>query len=93
MRDVTSRLDEAVDRNPLFQMLAGRLPFEAVDGEPLALARKHISELPPPLRAMNPDVPLALEEAVMRALATRPPRRPSAAELAALLAASAPSAP
>ena len=74
----------------LFQMLAGRLPFEAVDGEPLALARKHMSELPPPLRALNPEVPLALEEAVMRALAKRPPRRPSAAELAALLAASAP---
>jgi DNA-binding response OmpR family regulator len=74
----------------LFQMLAGRLPFEAADGEPLALARQHLGELPPPLRALNPDVPLALEEAVMRALAKRPPKRPSAAELAALLASSAP---
>jgi DNA-binding response OmpR family regulator len=74
----------------LFQMLAGRLPFEAIDGEPLALARKHISELPPPLRTLNPDVPLGLEEAVMRALAKRPAKRPSAAELAGLLADSAP---
>jgi eukaryotic-like serine/threonine-protein kinase len=76
----------------LFQMLAGRLPFEAVDGEPLALARKHLIELPPPLRSLNPDVPLSLEETVMRALAKRPPKRPSAVELAALLAASAPPA-
>jgi len=74
----------------LFQMLSGRLPFEAVDGEPLALARKHLGELPPALRALNPEVPLSLEEAVMRALAKQPPKRPSAAELALLLAASAP---
>ena len=76
----------------LFQMLAGRLPFESVDGEPMALARKHLSELPPALRTLNPAVPLPLEEAVMRALAKRPPKRPTAAELAALLAASSPSA-
>jgi DNA-binding response OmpR family regulator len=73
----------------LFQMLTGRLPFEAVDGEPVALARKHLGELPPALRALNPDVPLSVEEAVMRALAKRPPKRPSAAELATLLATSA----
>ena len=72
----------------LFQMLSGRLPFEAVDGEPLALARKHLGELPPGLRTLNPDVPLSLEEAVMRALAKRPSKRPSAAELGTLLAAS-----
>jgi DNA-binding response OmpR family regulator len=74
----------------LFQMLSGRLPFEAVDGEPLALARKHLAELPPALRTLNPEVPLSLEEAVMRALAKHPPKRPSAGELAGLLAAVAP---
>jgi DNA-binding response OmpR family regulator len=74
----------------LFQMLCGRLPFEVVDGEPVALARKHLGELPPAVRAINPDVPLSLEEAVMRALAKRPAKRPSAAELAGLLAASSP---
>src|SRR6185436_5830543 len=41
----------------LFQMLCGRLPFEAVDGEPVALARKHLGELPPAVRAISPDVP------------------------------------
>ena len=76
----------------LFQMLTGRLPFESVDGEPIALARKHLGELPPAVRSLNPEVPLALEEAVMRALAKPPARRPSAAELATLLAAPAPPA-
>ena len=76
----------------LFQMLAGRLPFESVDGEPMALARQHLSELPPALRAINPQVPLPLEEAVMRALAKQPPKRPTAAELAALLVAVGPPA-
>jgi DNA-binding response OmpR family regulator len=70
----------------LFQMLSGRLPFESADGEPVALARKHLVELPPALRALNPAVPPPLEEAVMRALAKRPAKRPTAAELALLLA-------
>jgi DNA-binding response OmpR family regulator len=70
----------------LFQMLSGRVPFESADGEPVALARKHLVELPPALRSVNPAVPPPLEEAVMRALAKRPAKRPTAAELALLLA-------
>jgi serine/threonine protein kinase len=72
----------------LFQMLAGRLPFESAGGEPVELARKHVAQLPPALRALNPTVPESLEEAVMRALAKRPAKRPTAAELSRLLAAS-----
>jgi DNA-binding response OmpR family regulator len=72
----------------LFQMLAGRLPFESAGGEPVELARKHVAQLPPALRELNPKVPESLEEAVMRALAKRPAKRPTAAELARLLAAS-----
>jgi DNA-binding response OmpR family regulator len=72
----------------LFQMLAGRLPFESAAGEPVELARKHVAQLPPNLRELNPKVPESLEEAVMRALAKRPAKRPTAAELARLLAAS-----
>jgi len=74
----------------LFQMITGRLPFESADGEPLALARQHLSEPPPALRSINPAVPEPLEGAVMRALAKRPERRPAAAELAHLLAAAVP---
>ncbi|PYQ24613.1 MAG: hypothetical protein DMF81_04960 [Acidobacteria bacterium] len=76
----------------LFQMLSGRLPFEPTDGEPMALARMHVSEPPPPLRSVNPAVPGPLEEAVMLALAKRPQKRPSAAELAHRLAAAVPAA-
>jgi DNA-binding response OmpR family regulator len=72
----------------LFQMLAGRLPFESAGGEPVELARKHVAQLPPALRALNPTVPESLEEAVMRALAKRPAKRPTAAELSRLLRAS-----
>jgi serine/threonine-protein kinase len=74
----------------LFQMITGRLPFESADGEPLALARQHLSKPPPALRSINPSVPEPLEGAVMRALAKRPERRPAAAELAQLLAAAVP---
>jgi serine/threonine protein kinase len=76
----------------LFQMLAGRLPFESAAGEPVDLARQHLAQLPPALRALNPAVPEALEEAVMRALAKRPAKRPTAAELAGLLSDSVPGA-
>src|SRR5207247_11142604 len=76
----------------LFQMHPAPLPFEAADADPMPLPLKHLGDLPPPLRALNPEVPLSLEEAVMRALAKQPPKRPSAAELAILLAASAPAA-
>ena len=69
----------------MFQMLAGRLPFESSDGEPVELARKHVGQVPPALRELNPAVPEPLEEAVMRALAKPPAKRPTAAELERLL--------
>jgi DNA-binding response OmpR family regulator len=69
----------------LFQMLSGRLPFESPGAEPVEIARKHVAQLPPALCGINPAVPEPLEEAVMRALAKRPAKRPSAADLARLL--------
>ncbi len=57
----------------LYEMLAGRVPF---DGEnPVAVAVKHVQEEPTPLRALNPRVPAELEAAVARALAKDPARR------------------
>ena len=72
----------------VFQMLSGRLPFPSADGDPMALARRHVREAPPALRALNAKVPVALEAVVARTLAKRPEARPDAAELARLLAAS-----
>ncbi|MGP3960602.1 serine/threonine-protein kinase [Nonomuraea sp. 3N208] len=62
-----------------YECLAGRVPF---DGEnAVAIALKHLHKMPPPL---PDDVPAAVGEVVMRALAKDPAGRwPSAAALAA----------
>lgn len=49
-----------------YEMLGGRLPFT---GEtPIEVVLKHIKELPPPLREVNPEISPALEGVVMRSL-------------------------
>jgi len=70
----------------LYEMLAGRLPFESRD--PRQLAQLHQTGQPPPLNALNPNVTPSLESIVMRALAKDPAQRyPSADGLARALAA------
>jgi eukaryotic-like serine/threonine-protein kinase len=51
----------------LYEMLAGRLPFEGDSAVSVAL--KHLSEPPPPISHFRPDVSPALESVVMAALA------------------------
>jgi eukaryotic-like serine/threonine-protein kinase len=70
----------------LFEALTGRPPF--VGGTVYELFRQHLREAPPRPRALRPEIPAALEEAVLRALAKLPADRPpGAAGLDALLAA------
>ena len=70
----------------LYEMLAGRVPFEADSAVSIAL--KHLTEAPPPLSIFRPDVHPALEAVIARALAKDPADRyPTAGELAADLAA------
>jgi eukaryotic-like serine/threonine-protein kinase len=70
----------------LYEMLAGRLPFEGDSAVSIAL--KHLSEPPPALSQLRPDVHPALESVVMAALAKDPARRwQSAEDFAAALAA------
>jgi serine/threonine protein kinase len=65
----------------LYEMLAGKLPFEA--STPMEAVRKHIYELPVPLRGVRPDISKRIEAVVMRALNKWPEQRqPSALELA-----------
>jgi serine/threonine-protein kinase len=67
----------------LYQMLTGRIPFEAAT--PLAVLDKHVRETPVPPRLARPDLPIprALEQIALRALAKRPEDRyPSAAAMA-----------
>jgi eukaryotic-like serine/threonine-protein kinase len=68
----------------LYEMLAGRLPFEGDSA--VAVALKHLSEQPPPISQWRPDVHPALEAVVMAALAKDPAQRwQSAEDLAAAL--------
>jgi eukaryotic-like serine/threonine-protein kinase len=57
----------------LYEMLAGRLPFEGDSAVSIAL--KHLSEQPPPISQLRPDVHPAVESVVMAALAKDPGRR------------------
>jgi serine/threonine protein kinase len=66
----------------LYQMLTGRLPFEA--STPEAIIFKLVTEPPPPLRSLRPDLPAALESVMSKALAKQPEARfQSASELLA----------
>jgi eukaryotic-like serine/threonine-protein kinase len=68
----------------LYEMLAGRLPFDGDSAVSVAL--KHLSQPPPLLSQFRPDVSPALEAVVMAALAKDPAQRwQSADEFAAAL--------
>ena len=65
----------------LYEMLAGRPPFQAAEGRYWPLAVMHAMQPPPPLGDFEPNVPAPLEALVMRALVKEPADRPTAAEL------------
>ena len=49
-----------------YQMLTGRVPFEA--GNSMALLLKHVTERPKPIAELRPDTPRGLRETVERAM-------------------------
>jgi serine/threonine-protein kinase len=51
----------------LFECLTGRVPFEAET--PWSLIAKHIEEDPPNPRSLNPEVPEALSQVILKAMA------------------------
>jgi beta-lactam-binding protein with PASTA domain/tRNA A-37 threonylcarbamoyl transferase component Bud32 len=57
----------------LYELLAGKLPFEGDSA--VAVALKHLSEPPPPIHTLRPDVSPAIESVVMAALAKDPEQR------------------
>ncbi|PLS84828.1 MAG: hypothetical protein CYG60_15825, partial [Actinobacteria bacterium] len=65
----------------LYEMLTGRVPFDA--DNPVALALKHVTEQPPPPHSLAPRVSPALEDATLRFLSKRPEERPRNAAVAA----------
>ncbi len=57
----------------LYEMLTGRTPF---DGDtPVAVAMQHIQDAPTPPGQLNPDIPPALEEIILRCLEKVPEMR------------------
>ncbi|MDX6271178.1 MAG: hypothetical protein QOD28_2401 [Acidobacteriota bacterium] len=61
----------------LFEMLAGRPPFDAPSATAIAL--KHVRETPPDIRELRPDTPPALAQLVAESLAKEPDARPQTA--------------
>ena len=70
----------------VFEMLTGAPPFHGLSAR--ATMAKHVTETPPPVRGVRPDVPAPVEHALARALSKDPAERyETAAEfIAALLA-------
>lgn len=61
----------------LYEMLAGQPPFDATSA--IAIALKHVQELPPPLEQFRENVPTELARLVTDLLSTEPVGRPQSA--------------
>ncbi|MHB0922950.1 MAG: protein kinase domain-containing protein [Bellilinea sp.] len=57
----------------LYELLTGRLPFNSSD--PSELAKMHREAVPIPPRKLNPEIPVALEQIIMKVLAKEPSSR------------------
>src|ERR1700753_1288447 len=62
----------------LYEMLTGRVPFDADAAVTIAL--KHVSEAPPPPSQFNPNIPPELEQTVLWVLNKNPSDRPADAD-------------
>ncbi len=66
----------------LYEMLAGRPPFHEPTGGPFKVLMMHMTDPPPPLADLCPELPAAVAEVVHAALAKDPEERPTAKLLA-----------
>jgi serine/threonine protein kinase len=57
----------------IFQMMTGRLPFDAASMGGVLI--KHVTELPPAPRGINPAIPPSVEQIILRCLAKPPEAR------------------
>ncbi len=68
----------------VYEMLVGEPPFTGRSAQ--AIMARHVSERPPKLRVVRPDIPQNIEDAVLAALAKEPKERPgSGGEFLAML--------
>lgn len=64
----------------MYHMLAGCPPLDIGDGGLIELIQKHMHETPIPLREIDPGIPSAVGEAIMRGLSRSPADRPQSIE-------------
>ena len=57
----------------MYEMITGKLPFEADD--PIKLAKMHRDAIPTPPRQLNPSIPKSLEQILMKVLSKEPSAR------------------
>ena len=82
--EIDARVDLYAVGVMLYELLAGRPPFQAPTY--IALVTQHLQQPPPPLQQARPDLPTPLVVAVHKALEKEPRHRfASAAEMAAAL--------
>ncbi len=60
-----------------YEMLCGDPPFSGDSA--VEIVAKHLKDMPRPLRELRPEIPVALERTVMRAIEKDPTRRPASA--------------
>ena len=88
-KSVDSRSDLYALGVILFELATGKLPFNANTATEVLL--KHVEEKPPSPRALNPSIPEALEQVILKALAKSPAERyQTAAALGGAVAAAIP---
>ena len=69
----------------MYEVFCGTTPFRG--GTLVSLLQRHVSETPRPPRELVPELPQALEDTILRALAKNPSQRhQEVAELSAELA-------
>jgi serine/threonine-protein kinase len=83
-RPIDARTDLYAAGIVLYELVTGRVPFDS--DTPMAVLTKHVYEVPPPARTLNPDLSPAIDQALQRALQKDPNARyQTAAEMAAEL--------
>ena len=66
----------------LYEMLTGRLPFDPGHSSPLKMVMMHVSDTPPPLRSLVPELSPEIERVVLETLHKEFRERPDAGTLA-----------
>ena len=66
-KSLDARTDSTPSASVLYEMLAGEAPWTGPTAQ--AIAAKRLTEPPPSVRAVRPNVPAAVDEAIRKALA------------------------